>query len=332
MVWSSSAIFPFVFGKAIYFRILVEIMAVFYLLLLALNQNYRPQTSPIFWAVVAWLLALTLSTIFGVDPLRSLWGNHERMSGLFTLLHFTVYFIVLAGLRFSWNEWKNFLRYLLLISLIVGITGLNFLLAENSIMRVGGGGTVGNYIYLANFLLFHIFIAWLLWRREEKKFWKWYALIIGVAEIAIMVYNGKRGPFLGLIFGFIIGALVYILRYNRPRAWKIKTVGGSFLIIVLISSFLYLGRDSKIISAVPVINNLAHINLKGGTAETRFIAWNIAVKAWKERLWDGGRPYLCCPHLILKQPKTNDFALFLDYLLKPALEARELYYNLSVSS
>jgi len=45
---------PFHFGKMVVFRTLVEIMAVFYILLILVNKNYRPK----------WNLVLISFTIF----------------------------------------------------------------------------------------------------------------------------------------------------------------------------------------------------------------------------------------------------------------------------
>jgi len=55
------------------------------------------------------------------------------------------------------------------------------------------------------------------------------------------------------------------------------------LALILLGGLLYLGRDTKLVSAVPMVSSLTRISWRGGTAETRLIAWEIAVKAFKER-------------------------------------------------
>ena len=116
-------IFPFVFPKAIYFRILVELAFGLYLILCLIDKNYRPKKTPLFIVLGAFFVILFLSTIFGVDFQRSMWGNYERMSGWFTLIHFGIYFVIVANIFCTWPEWRNLLRWSLLISIIVGITG-----------------------------------------------------------------------------------------------------------------------------------------------------------------------------------------------------------------
>lgn len=281
LVMGDTFIFPFVFPKAIYFRILVEIMLGLYLIICLINKDYRPKKTPLLLALGSLLLALFLACLFGVDFQRSLWGNHERMSGWFTLIHFGAYFVMIASVFKSWPEWKWLLRWSLLISLVVGVTGLNFLLADNSIMKIGGGGTLGNQIYLANFVLFHVFIAWLLFRKEEKNIWKIFAAIIGVTEILIMIYNSKRGPFLGLLAGLFVGILLYSL-LSRVRKWRLAGIGLIGLAIIF-SILVFVNRQSAFVQKIPMVGSLVNISFKSGTGETRAIAWEIAYKAWKER-------------------------------------------------
>lgn len=281
LVMGDTFIFPFVFPKAIYFRILVEIMFGLYLILCLINKDYRPKKTPLFFALCSLFLVLFLSSLFGVDFQRSMWGNHERMSGWFTLIHFGAFFLVVSQVFRAWPEWRWLLRWSLVLSLAVGLTGLNFLLSDNSIMKIGGGGSLGNQIYLANFVLFHVFIAWLLFRKEEKNIWKIFAAVIGISEILIMIYNGKRGPFLGLLAGLFVGVLLYSL-LSRARKWRMAGIGLIGLAIIF-SILVFVNRQSTFVQKIPMVGSLVNISFKSGTGETRAIAWEIAYKAWKER-------------------------------------------------
>lgn len=281
IVMGNTFIFPFVFPKAIYFRILVEIMLGLYIILGVTNKDYRPKQTPLLVALCYLFFVLFLSAMFGVDFSRSMWGNHERMSGWFTLIHFGAYFVVVTNVFRSWIEWKWFLRASLVVSLIVGFTGLNFLLSEKSIMKIGGGGSLGNFIYLANFLLFHVFIAWFLFRKELARGWKYFALGAGVFEIIVMVYNGKRGPFVGLLAGLFVGLLLYGL-FSKIKKWRV--LGLSLIAAAIIfSGVIFINRNSQWVQKIPMVGRLATISFSSGTGATRAIAWDIAYKAWKEK-------------------------------------------------
>lgn len=281
IVMGSSFIFPFVFPKAIYFRILVELMVGLYLILVLVDKKYSPRRDLLFYVLSAFFFVLFLSAIFGADFSRSFFGNYERMSGWFTLIHFGAYFVVLANVFKSRAEWKLLFRFALLVSLFVGFTGLNFFLSDRSIMKIGGGGSLGNKIYLANFVLFHIFVAWYLFRKEEKRYWKIFAAAVGIIEIIIMLYNGKRGPFVGLVVGAFAALLLYSV-FTRVKKWRLLGLG--FIgAIVIVGTLIFAFRQTDFVGKLPAVGSLARVSLSSGTAETRLIAWGVAWNAFKEK-------------------------------------------------
>src|SRR6266404_4936637 len=93
-VYTPSTTFPFVFGKAIFFCVLVEILAILFVVLACLSPADRPRKTMLLLVLLGSMAALSLSTLFGFDRDRSFWGNHERMSGLFVLLHFFLYYLI----------------------------------------------------------------------------------------------------------------------------------------------------------------------------------------------------------------------------------------------
>lgn len=281
IVMGNSYIFPFVFPKAIYFRIVTEIMLALYIILCVVNKDFLPRRSAISLATLFWVLALFLACVFGADFNRSFWGNFERMSGWYTLVHFAIFSLITSAIARNWNDWKWLLRWSLVLGLIVGCTGLKAFVPENSILRMGGGGSLGNSIYISNFILFNVLIAWYLLRKETNKFWKGYALVLGLLGIWIIFVIDKRGPFIGLLGGIFLGALLYGL-FSKEKKIKILTVT-LLMIIVLSGVGIFSARKTSFILNLPIIGNLANTSLSSGTAETRLIAWNIAIQAWKEK-------------------------------------------------
>ena len=87
----TSFIFPFIVPKILLFRSAVEVMLGLYGLLLCVNwERYKPRLSAVSIALGFFILSFAISTIFGVDPYHSFWDNHERMLGLFTILHYAI--------------------------------------------------------------------------------------------------------------------------------------------------------------------------------------------------------------------------------------------------
>src|SRR3989344_7698429 len=87
LVVTQNLFFPFITGKHFFFRIIVEIIFGAWIALAAMAPQFRPAKIPLLWALAAFLGALSLATIFGVDPYHSFWSNYERMEGLITHIH-----------------------------------------------------------------------------------------------------------------------------------------------------------------------------------------------------------------------------------------------------
>src|SRR3989344_8935535 len=93
-LWAhNSFFFPFITTKVLWFRILVEVLVLAYLVLLALSDSYNPRlnkTTIIFTLFVAWA---ALSSALGHSWNISFWGNIERGEGMMLWLHGWAYFI-----------------------------------------------------------------------------------------------------------------------------------------------------------------------------------------------------------------------------------------------
>jgi len=86
--------FPFIFGKAIVFRILIEVLVGIWLVLAIRDKEYRPKFSWVLASVLFFIIIIGLADIFGVNPLKSFWSNFERMEGWVTLFHLLGFFVV----------------------------------------------------------------------------------------------------------------------------------------------------------------------------------------------------------------------------------------------
>src|SRR3989339_453320 len=154
LVFPSSYIFPFIVPKIIFFRSIVEIMMVLYILLLFINwQQYKPKFNYLNIAIFLFLLSFAISTFVGTDAYHSFWDNHERMLGLFTLIHYVAFYFVCAGVMRDWKDWKLAGRVFLAGGFIVMFIGwlqtqMPELLLNQGSTRVAS--TLGNSMYFGN--------------------------------------------------------------------------------------------------------------------------------------------------------------------------------------
>ena len=120
-VISPQTIFPFVVGKALYARSLIEIVSVSWILLSLFNPSCRPPHSRILLLLAAALGFATLSACFGVSVQRSLWSNYERMQGVIDQAHWFVLAVVLVSVLRTDRDWRILLTLNLTVSLAMAL-------------------------------------------------------------------------------------------------------------------------------------------------------------------------------------------------------------------
>jgi hypothetical protein len=113
--------FPFISGKNLIFRILVEIAFAGWVILALKDASYRVnlKKSPIMIAYSAFMVILLLADIFGVDRERSLWSNFERMEGFVGHIHLYAYFFVLIAMLPTLESWQRMWKYFIASNILV---------------------------------------------------------------------------------------------------------------------------------------------------------------------------------------------------------------------
>ena len=91
LVFIKDYFFPFVVPKTIFFRIVVDIIFVAYILLAISNPKYRPRFNVLTIAVSVFLAILILTATTGVNFERSFWSTFERMTGLLTFFTYLLF-------------------------------------------------------------------------------------------------------------------------------------------------------------------------------------------------------------------------------------------------
>ena len=84
--------YPFIFTKALVFRVSVGLLFLVYLLLAVKSKKYRPKLNGLTIIFTLFLLSSFISSVFGINFYRSFWSNMERQEGLFLLLPLSPFF------------------------------------------------------------------------------------------------------------------------------------------------------------------------------------------------------------------------------------------------
>ena len=155
-------VFPFVVGKALYSRTLIEIVFVAWVLLALFQPAYRPPRSRLLILLGAALGVAVLSACLGVSVQRSFWSSYERMQGVVDQAHWFVLAVVLASVVRTDRDW----RALLILNLAAGtMMALLTVVQYHAQLQAYGAdaprtmSTLGNPIFLAAYLQVNVMIA-----------------------------------------------------------------------------------------------------------------------------------------------------------------------------
>ncbi len=280
---TNSYFFPFITGKAFYFRILVEILVAAWVVLALLDKEYRPRFSWIGAAVVGFVVWMFFADLFAVNVAKAFWSNFERMEGWVLLIHLLGFFFAAGAVlraEKKWFTWRGWFGTSLMVSLAVSGYALLQLVGTFAIHQGSSriDATFGNSAYLAIYFLFNVFIA--LWLALTSKYaWlKWSLVALAVLEAVLLFYTETRGTVIGLTLGLALAAFLTALTAGKRAR---RSAAGALVLILVLAGGLYLARDSAFVQNNHVLQRVTSISLADG--QTRFTIWHMAFEGVMER-------------------------------------------------
>ncbi|MFH1456769.1 MAG: O-antigen ligase family protein [Patescibacteria group bacterium] len=291
---SSKYIFPFITGKTMYFRILVEVAVFVYVVLSIIDKKYRPRINRLILAVIIFGAIIGFTSLVGVDAYKSFWGTIERGEGFLTISHLIIFFLILSWTFKTKKEWLNYLSGLVVIGLLVDFYALlqraevtKFFLFGN-IIHSGEGrlsATLGNAAFLGAFTLAQFFISLLLFLQRKFVGWKIFFVLVALFNLFILYQTQTRGAALGLVFVSILLCIFYIAK--SPVRIKRNIAGILLLLILVFCSVVWANRNTEWIKKSSMLERLTSISRNDITTESRLMAWDTSWKSWKDRFLFG---------------------------------------------
>jgi len=280
LVVANGFFFPFITGKAFFFRTLVEIATVAWVVLALLDKEYRPRFSWIGAAVVAFVVWMFIADLFALNVLKAFWSNFERMEGWVLLVHLLGFFFSASNVLRVEKKWRAWFLTSLTVSLIV--VGYALLQLGGSFAIHQGSSRIdasfGNSAYLAIYLLFNVFIALWLALTEKQSWMKWSLVGLAVIEGILIFFTETRGTILGLAGALFLASLLTALTAGKRAR---QAAGGIVVLIIIIVGSFYLARDSQFVQGNHVLQRISTISLNDG--QTRFTIWGMAFEGVLER-------------------------------------------------
>ena len=268
--------FPYITGKAIYFRILIEIAFALTLILILKNINYLPKKHEyIFWLAILLILINLILIPFSLRPYLSFWGNAERMEGFWGLFHFVLWFLVLYIIFRIDPEFKKTIFYsLLIVHYLVSLKGISQYLQGT----IRPDSTFGNATFVGFFSVLVIFIS-LYFLKGASNLEKILIFIAITFSIANIIISETRGSILALGIALPISLLYYFLTSNVKLIYKVL-----FLVtLIFLLIFFYYFINSEYAKYIPGIRRIYDTLRDPRAYMARYLAWGIFINAWKEK-------------------------------------------------
>ena len=304
LIVANSFFFPFITGKAFFFRILVELAFASWVILMFIDTRYRPKITPITIAISLFAFITLVADILGVNPLRSIWSNFERMEGWIAIVHLWAFFIVITSVFGQEQEgkrlWHRWFEISLFVAVIVAVYGLFQLFGWAEIHQGSSriDASLGNSAYMAVYMLIHAFLAVYLvvislngnGSRNSRgmsiknfNLIQWVYVVIALLFSFLIFQTQTRGTILGLIGGTLVALFLYaVLAKGEPKKGRLVSAG-VIVAIIVVGVVFWTSRDSSFIRDSEVLNRLATISISDVKTQARGYIWPMAVSGALER-------------------------------------------------
>ncbi len=134
----TATFFPFIGGKYYFFRTMISLSAIAWLLWWAFEASAKESgeaikdllSRPLFLAVSAFVLSFLLAALFAYDVNGAFWSNFERGEGAFQMLHYYAFFVLAVLTLRTKTDWIWALKMFLLaacLMILYGVFGFLFL-------------------------------------------------------------------------------------------------------------------------------------------------------------------------------------------------------------
>ncbi len=289
--------FPFITGKAFAFRIIVELVFAIWLVLIlrekgtnaySSDRSVAPRINLITILITVFTLVVLIADLAGMNPLRSIWSNSERMEGWMTIIHLWGYFLILSSVFGVGEElrknWHRFLNVTIIAGTITAIYGLFQYFGWAQIHQGSSriDASLGNSAYMAVYMLIHVFVSayFAIVNFPKNKILFYIYSVLSVLFSFILFQTATRGTIIGWVAGIIVACFIYAVwgRKEKGQSNLSRAIfGGVILLIIVLTTAFYLNKDAVWIKNSEVLSRLASISIKDTRTQARGYIWPMAI-------------------------------------------------------
>ncbi len=358
LIVANSYFFPFITGKGFYFRILVEIAFLAWVVLAFADAKYRPKVNAMTLGVTIFAVIALIADLAGVNPIRSLWSNFERMEGWITIFHLWMFYIVATSVfgfksiesgntaeAMRWWHW--WMKAFLFVGFIVACYGFGQLFGWFAIHQgsVRIDASLGNAAYMAVYMLINVGFALYLFfdvrvrKGSNSTMLQWLYAVLAAIFTVILFETVTRGTILGLLGGAMLTLFLYsILAKNNSKKSRMISGGIVALIVVAILG-VYLLKNTSFVKNNDILSRMTSISVSDSESVARLQIWGMALQGAKDRpILGWGQEnfnyvfnYYYNPHMwAQEQWFDRAHSVFLDWLINAGIVGLVSYLSLYV--
>lgn len=271
LIISTNTLFPFVVGKAIFARSIIEIIFALWLILIIHYPQHRPSKS---WVIVSLSIGLSISVITsftGASLTRSMWSTFERMNGVIDQAHWLAFVLVTSSVYRSISSWKILFTMNLGIAGFISGIGLGQYYNVLNLFVKGLGSihstnyiksTLGNSAFMGTYTMVNAVIGMGLILQsfdrkslndyKSKRVRSYSLQIFWMANTLLCMWSlwltASRGSLLSLGLGSIVLITWYIIwKTNRIRTGIIYA---ALLLSLTTATLIVIVRESTVIEDI----------------------------------------------------------------------------------
>ncbi len=275
--------FPYITGKAFYFRTLVLLMVVTYLFAAWQTKQQRIKLSPILISFTALLIVTGISAAFAIEGIKSVWSNFERMEGVVGFAALWLLFVIAGSLWRSLSSWATYAYAWLGVNAIVALRGIYEMiiaLQNGQVPRVDS--FLGNPTYFASAMLLSVFLALAIYFVPQLTAHRWVSYIGIPLYIIGIIGTGTRGTAIGLVVGIIVTLLLYALRKGASKRVRMIAIIIPVAAVLGVGG-LFLTKDNAFVQSLPLFGRIAQIADVNPESQARPILWKMALQGVADR-------------------------------------------------
>lgn len=237
------------------------------------------------FAVVIWLIVLSLSTAQSDSPYMSFWSSEVRGTGLFYYTALTaLYFVIRFGSKA--RDWLMFVRISCLVAILVSIYGFLqwFGLDLNGLVHAfplyGRTGptrafaTLGHPNFLGTYLALFAPLGIFAWLKDHQRVWRYLGGSAVIFSAIALTLTYSRGAWLAYLGGLVV---VWAM-WEKGRLKKSRKLILGFGVLISISVMLFAAVYPRLLKSDNsfVYRMASSFDFSQGSTLARVLEWKFA--------------------------------------------------------